>query len=413
MRPIVLALCLLASAAAAFGQQQPQRYRLERIIVEGSGVDDTIVRGEARLREEQMYTDADFREAVGRVRRLPFVVDATYRIEPGVTAGGTTLVVRILDVYYAFVDFTGSAARNADGDTVRDGSVLLGGRALLNNLGVIEGAVEKSDNGDGFNVGLAYRAYDIIGTGAFATAVLSQRFKTELRDYDPTMAVTVGYPLTRRQTVTFTGAKSGSSVTRDFDLNNDDDDDDDDDTDREDNFDLTDDAAFNYATLQWWYETIDDPFFATRGVQVAFGPSWGQSEFTFQNWNLVTRRIDITESATEAYGLNLDASVYQKLFPRTVGFVRLNGSGTREQETELETRNGAVRAGLGFDFHTQSETVIRPWKARLEIGAAYRMTDLTRPDLPGVSFNDTAAEAAFVFRSRWGTVRLLGTYLTD
>ena len=413
MRPIVFALCLLASAAAAFGQQQPQRYRLERIIVEGSGVDDTIVRGEARLREEQMYTEADFREAVGRVRRLPFVVDATYRIEPGVTAGGTTLVVRILDVFPVFLDFTGTNARNAEGDTVRDYSILLGGRALLNNLGVIEGAVEKSDNGDGINVGLAYRAYDIMGTGAFATAVLAQRFKTELRDYDPTMVITAGYPLTRRQTVTFTGAKSGSSVTRDFDLNNDDDDDDDDDTDRDDNLDLKDDAAFNYATLQWWYETIDDPFFATRGVQIALGPSWGQSEFTSRNWNAATRRIDITESGSEAYGVNLDASLYQKLFPRTVGFLRLNASGTREQETELETRNGVARAGLAFDFHRQDENVLRPWKARVEIGAAYRTTDVTRPDLAGSSFNDTGAEVGFVLRHRWGSVRLLGTYLTE
>ena len=413
MRPIVLALCLLASAAAAFGQQQPQRYRLERIIVEGSHVDDTIVRGEARLREEQTSTEADFRQAVYRIRRLPFVTDATWRVEPGVTAGGTTLVIRILDVMPVFYEFNGTGVRNAEGDTVRDGSFLLGGRWLLNNLGVIEGAVEKSDNGDGINVGLAYRAYDIMGTGAFATAVLSQRFKTELRDYDPTMLGTVGYPLGRRQTITFTGVKSGSSVTTDFDVNGDDDTDDDDDTDREDNRDLTDSAAFNYATLQWWYETIDDPLFATRGVQVAFGPAWSQSEFTFENWDTATRTVVETDAKSEAYALNLDAALYQKLFGRTVGFVRVNASGIQEQETEIETRNGVARAGLAFDLHRHSDTVLRPWKARLEIGGAYRTTEVTRPDLPGTSFNDTAAEAAFVFRHRWGTVRLLGTYLTD
>jgi hypothetical protein len=413
MRRLVLALCLLASAATALAQQQPQRYRLERIIVEGSGIDDTIVRSESRLREEQMYSEEDFRQAVYRIRRLPFVTDATYRIEPGVTAGGTTLVVRILDVGFVFYDFTGTGARNADGETVRDGSLVLGGRALLNNLGVIEGAVEKSDNGDGINVGLAYRAYDILGTGIFGTAVLSQRFKTELRDYDPTMLGTVGYPLGRRQTITVTGAKSGSSVTRDFDLNGDDDDDDDDDADRDDNFDLKDSAAFNYLALQWWYETIDDPLFATRGVQVAFGPSWGESQFTFQNYNATTRRVDITETKSEAYALNLDAAIYRRLFPRTVGYVRLNGNGTREQESELETRNGAARAGLAFDLHQQTDSAIRPWKARLEIGAAYRTSEVSGPALPGVSLNDTGAEAAFVLRHKWGTVRLLGTYLTE
>ncbi|HUR81152.1 MAG TPA: hypothetical protein VM733_10320 [Thermoanaerobaculia bacterium] len=413
MRRIVLTICLLATATAAFAQQQPQRYRLERIIVEGSNVDDTIVRGEARLKEERMYGDEDFRQAVYRIRRLPFVTDATYRVEPGVTAGGTTLVIRILDVTPVFYDLTGTGFRTPDGETFRDGTALIGGRALLNNLGVVEGAVEKSDNSDGINVGLAYRAYDIMGTGGFATAVIAKRFKSKVLDYDPTMAVTVGYPLTQKQTVTLSATTLGSSLTTDFDVNGDDDDDDDDDSDRDDNRDLTDSNTFNFAALKWWYETIDDPYFATRGVQISAGPTWSSSEFTDETWDTATKKIVSTTAENAAYGLALDANAYFPLFARTVGFLRLSGNGSREQETEAESTSALARAGLGFDFHTHAMNVIRPWKARIEIGGAYRTTRLERPDLPRTSINDTAFDAAFIMRHRWGTVRLIGTFIND
>ena len=415
MRPFALVLCVLAITTAAFAQQQqPTSYRLERIVVEGSRIDDTVVRGEARLEEERTYTDADFQQAVYRIRRLPFVTDAVYRLEPGVTAGGTTLVIRILDVTPAFYELNGTGTRLADGETVRDGSALLGGRWHLANLGVIEGAVEKNDFAEGINVGLAYRAYDIMGTGGFASAAIAQRFKTELRDYDPTLAVTVGYPLTQRQTVTLTAAQSGTSVTRDFDVNNDDDDDDEDDSDRDDNRDLTDSQGFTFATLRWWYETIDDPFFATRGVQVSAGPTWSSAEFEFERYDVAEPDDTAsTKLSTESYGLAFDASGYRRLFGRTVGFVRLNGNGTKNQQSELEMLSGSAGAGLAFDFHSQAENVLRPFKARLEIGAAYRTTQTSQPDLPEISVNDVAAEAAFVFRHRWGTVRLTGTYVNE
>ena len=72
-----------------------------------------------------------------------------------------------------------------------------------------------------------------------------------------------------------------------------------------------------------------------------------------------------------------------------------------------------ARAGIAHDFHSYAANVLRPIKARIEVGAAYRTTRRTEPGLDEVSDNDTAAEAAFVLRHRWGTFRLTGTYLTD
>jgi len=416
MRPFVLVLCLLATATAAFAQQPQQpakRHRLERIVVEGANIDDTIVRGEARLREEQMYTEEHFRQAMYRIRRLPFVTDATWRLEPGVTAGGTTLVIVILDVTPLFYDLNGSGTRTPDDETTRDYSALLGGRWMLNNLGVLEGAVRKQDNADGIGVGIAYRAYDIMGTGGFATALIAQQFKTKLRDHDPVFSVTAGYPLTQKQTVTVTAAQSGSSVTTDFDVNGDDDEDDDDDGDRDDNRDLTDSDQFTFAALRWWYESIDDPIFATRGVQVSAGPTWSRGEFTREAYDTLAKKVVLTELASEAYGLAAEASAYRALFGRTVGFLRLGGTGTQDQESEAETLNGAARAGLAYDFHSHADDVLRPFKARLEIGGGYSTTQVDRPGLPELSDNSTFGEAAFVLRHRWGNIRLSGLYLND
>lgn len=412
MRSTLLAVCLLLTSVSAFAQET--RYRLERIIVEGSRVDDDIVRAEARLPEERSYTDADFREAVYRVRRLPFVTDATYRLEPGVTGGGTTLVIRILDVTPVFYDLDLSGTRRPDGETDRDGSALLGGRFFLHNLGILETAVQDSDELDGTNLAIAYRAYDIMGTGGFGTVSIAKRFRSKLRDYSPTMVLGLGYPITRRQTVTLDISRSESSVDRDFDLLGDDDGDDETEADEDDNFTLTDTDKFDFATLRWWYESIDDPFFATRGVSIAGGPQWASSKGLRESFNATTRKIDVAESETVAYGLALDASGYRRLFGRNVAFLRLHGDASQEDESEIERLNGSARVGLAHDFHSYAEGVLRPFKARLEVGAGYRKTEVTVPD-GGPEFNadDTFAEAAFVLRHSWGTVRLTGTYVNE
>lgn len=412
MRSTVLAVCLFLAALSSFAQERT--YRLERIVIEGSKFDDDIVRAEARLPEERNYTDADFRQAVYRVRRLPFVADATYRIEPGVTAGGTTLVIRILDVTPAFYDLDVSRTQLPEGDADTNISGLIGGRFSLQNLGVIELGVQDANDADGINLGLAYRAYDILGTGGFATVTIAQRLRTEERDYSPQLVVGLGYPLTQRQTVTLSASRTETSIGRDFDvLGDDDDDDDNDDVDEDDNITLTNDDRFDFASLRWWYESIDDPFFATRGARLSAGPYWAASTFTFENFVPATRRIEESTLERSAYGAALEASAYRRLFGRTVGILRLDGDGSREADTDAETLQGAARLGLGFDFHRQADDTIRPFKARLEVGAGYRMSERTTPGRPEISDDDTFAEVGFAMRHRWGTVRLSGIYINE
>src|SRR5690349_1743827 len=125
MRALIVALSFLLIASSLAAQEA--RYRLERILVEGPSEAEDIVRAESRLEEERTYDAEDFRQAVYRVRRLPFVADAAWRIEPGVTAGSTTLVIQILTTRSIFYGVDARADRNSGQDEL-SAEALLGAR---------------------------------------------------------------------------------------------------------------------------------------------------------------------------------------------------------------------------------------------------------------------------------------------
>ena len=412
MRSIALSICVFLAAVSSFAQET--RYRLERVVVENSNIDQDIIRAETRLEEEKSYTDADFRQAVYRVRRLPFVTDAVYRIEPGVTGGGSTLVIRILDTTPVYYGINAGGERVSDGDTEFTGSGLLGGRWLLDNLGVIETAVQKTEGEDGWDVGLAYRAYDIYGTGGFASLAIAQRFKTDPRLYDPTPVLNLGYPLTQRQTITLSASRFKTRLPRDFDvLGDDDDNEDDDETDEDDNVTLTDRDRVQFAELRWWYETHDDPIFTTRGVQLSFGPRWSMVQNVTEAYDSEEEEVVATEIETTAYGLALDAAGYRPFSSRNSVFLRLGGVASRIDDTEDEFMNGSASVGLTHDFHTPSDSVLHNVRARFEVGAGYR-SSIFRP-ASGEETRDSSAfgEAAFVMRHRLGSIRLSLFYDAD
>ena len=418
MRSIALSLCLCLAAVSSALAQEPTRYRLERVVVEGSNIDEDIVRAETRLEEEQSYTEEDFRQGLYRVRRLPFVTDAVYRIEPGVTGGGTTLVIRILDTTPIFYGINFGATAGDD-DTETTGDALLGGRWLLDNLGVLEGAVQKGEDDDGFLAGIAYRAYNIYGTGGYASIAVAQRFKAEPFRHDPTAALTLGYPLTQKQSVTASYSRAKQRLPREFDVEGDDDDDDvsDDEAD-DDNVTLTDRDFFEFAELRWWYETVDDPIFTTRGVSVSAGPRWSATERVTEVYDAEDEDEEEDTIATtvnaSSIGVALDAAGYRPLTARNSAFLRLGGDYAQtDEDSDLQFFNGAARIGVTHDFHANSDTVLRPFRARVEVGAGFRGS-VFRP-ATGDEVSDTSpfAEATFVMRHRWGTVRVSAFYDAD
>lgn len=396
MRKLILLWFLLALPIAA----QQTRCRLERVIVEGSRVSDDIVRAESRLVEEREYTEDDFRQALYRIRRLPFVTDAAYRIEPGMNTGSSVLVIRILDEMPVFYDAGAFLNASEHADTNTDYAAAIGGRVLLDDLGVVETRVQTFDVNDGGSITLAYRGYGFGDRGFFVMASLEQRFGAETRTYDPVPALRVGMPLTQQQTLTLSASRSKSRIITSFDVNGDDDPDDDDTFD--DNVDLADRSHFTTAALQWHYESHDDPLFATRGLDISAGPFWTEATFIHEIYDDEEEEVVIgSEDTNGSVGLALNASAWKPIGARNVLSLRFSADGSRTGEER--DWSGFARGAFAHDFHHHADDAIRPWRARIELGAGYGRRD-----------NDSEriiADLAFLLRHRWGTLRLTGAYI--
>lgn len=389
MRSLILILSLaLTNIAAA------QPYRLERVVVEGSRVPESIVRAETRLIEERSYSDDDFRQAVDRVRRLPFVVDATYRVEPGLTAGTTTLIIRILDEGRVFYDAEAEVSALENADTVHEVQATVGGRLFLDDLGVLEPAVHLFDDDDGGSAGLTYRLYGIAGTSAFAFVSVEQRFGVEGLRFDPLPSVTLGMPLTPRQTLTFFATRAKSRHVLE---DEDEDDDEDPPTERFDD---------RILALRWTYDTTDDPLFATRGTFLTIGPTYRRDRVTLED----------EETKFRDYTLDAEGVRYWRLPRRNVVGVRFAAQAGRvsalEDDEVVHTDHGFVEGAVlaAHDFHAHTDNVLRPFRARIEAGLAYRQSMTRREGLADERDDQYFATAGFTLRHRWGTLRLTGVY---
>lgn len=364
-----------------------QSYRLERIVVEGSRVPESIVRAESRLIEERTYSDEDFRAALDRIRRLPFVVDASYRVEPGFTAGSTTLVVSILDETRVFYDTEASFTRDElDTSHVAGGSV--GAWFFFDDLGILEPRVQVIDDADGVSAGLTYRQYGLGGTSAFAFFSIDQRFGgRESFRYDPAPSLTLGYPLTREQTLTFVASRA---KTRRILQDEDEDDDEDPPSER---FDV------RRLALQWSYDSSDDPLFPSRGTFLSFGPAYLRSRTTLEE----------TDTKFHEYAILGEAQRHWRLPGQNVASVRVAGEATRLAIGGSDTDTGSLEAAARFahDFHSHATDVLRPFRARLEVDAGYR-----RGILEGGG-DQKFASVGFTLRHRLKTIRLTGTYEWD
>ena len=80
------------------GGQEPPRFLIESVVVEGvpQAAGRRIVSGETLLKMGQTYTERELRQAVYRVRRLPFVVNAESTLRKG-EHDGYELVIPVVE----------------------------------------------------------------------------------------------------------------------------------------------------------------------------------------------------------------------------------------------------------------------------------------------------------------------------
>jgi outer membrane protein assembly factor BamA len=89
--PFLLAVLLVFGASVVRADEpssEPTRFLIEKITVEGpKAAAANIVRTESLLREGGSYSEEQLRQAIYRIHRLPFVLDARFSLRKGSRRG--------------------------------------------------------------------------------------------------------------------------------------------------------------------------------------------------------------------------------------------------------------------------------------------------------------------------------------
>ena len=378
MRHSLIALLFIATTALA------QPVVIEKIEVNADRVKPSIIRAETRLVAGRAYTTEQLDEAIYRVRRLPFVVDAAYSLRPGSTPGARVMAISVTDQLRFNYDFDvqGVAVRGGYAQSITGlGLRFFPGSGALD----VDAGGQQFTYGGGNSVGhfgdlsAAYTAYGLFGTSAFAGVGMRTNYNSAKRIISPMLLA--GLPLTQTQTLRGT-------------------------------YDRTGDEYENIANISalWVYETNDDPYYARRGTSIAAGPQW---ERLFTEADYIINKTPIhQEYHASGRGFIVSAAKYWPWAEHSALWARASESTFDDKRTLNEVRLnnesrqlGDLMIGIahnfdgwrgGDDFH----------RLRLELGAGYHQ-DHNRV---GAETDDRRSGAAvFVgaaYRSRVGVVHL-------
>ncbi len=271
---LLAALPLFAGRASATSQlpadRQPLRFYLESVAVEGvRRASPEVIVSESLLEAGIAYSEAELRQAVYRVGRLPFVLDATFALKRGSERGRYSLLITVEEVRGLF--FGSDLIYAARGDALSDASPLTGeltesltaGMRVFAGQGVFFAAV-----GDDDNLQVGYERYRLGDRPILLRLAYAREgcCSTTLRELglDPAAAVwtateasdrlelTVGVPLSANHSLRFDASRveTGSAMRRPLDGI----------------------AAHEARSVEqrelelaWVFDSTDDPVFPSRG----------------------------------------------------------------------------------------------------------------------------------------------------
>ena len=264
--PFLLVLLGMALPVAAQTPPSP-RFLLETIVVEGTQRDAVreIVAAESLLQPGREYSEQELREAVYRVKRLPFVLDAEFSLRKGGERGTYQLVITVEETRLVF--YSADAGGLYDGydrsffpgeERVDWGaSVTAGGRWFVGSQGLVFGSVQGVDDLGPAAAQIGYTRYNLFGRGGFASVTLWSDVSDETDGDVYQGSVSTDIPIV-------------GSHTFHVDLNWF--------RFREELFGSTFRSDSRSLTLAWVYDTTDDPLFATSGDQVFVGARYAEDE---------------------------------------------------------------------------------------------------------------------------------------
>lgn len=418
---------------------------IEQIRVDGlKHASERILLAEARLEPGQAYSEAALREAIFRINRLAFVLDARFSLERGSERGAYTLVVTVREIHRFFfgvsaeavifdpdVFLAGSAIRPPALDDSTNGfGATVGARHFVGSRGMAFAAASP----EGVEVG--YVQHDLFGRGGFFSATVAQRQTLGNRvfslgldplfaawDFDQARELSLegGVPIAGNHALRFrleyfeTGKGVRGELLRrssfsffSFSLIE------------------TDDSEYLRLDGRWLYDTTDDPVLPTRGRSAHAGVAISslKSAQTLRSFDRGTVRVrelpehdarwvEVFASAVRHWPLSRRQSVSVGV-RASLGRSRVDGLVVDEEALSsrdldafavaanarysLALRNARRRAGKG--------------EVRLELNAGYAY-ESTSPSfgLIGNPVEKLELGAAIVYRTAWGLFRFGITYL--
>ncbi len=401
---LAAALCLLTAGVAE--AQAPPQFVIETIEVTGltRPAAQSIVLAESRLEAGQSYTEGQLAEAVYRVRRLPFVLDAQLALKKGSERGSYVLVITVEPTRPVFYEASYSGFVDTEGDLHNDSAVSFGARHFVGRHGLVFGNLLKGEGIDEVPVQLGYTRYDIFGTGSFVTVIAAGAVGSDERD-TYSVLTEIGVPLDLRSSLRGQLAWSES----DFDERGFGDD-------PESRGERRSEALS--AALSWVYDTTDDPFFPTQGTRSTVGASVGRSQ-TRGSTVFLDQRFDDDFEQT-LWRVTADGARHFRISPRRSVSV---GAGAAWNRAESDVEPPAPAADFRFD--------IESYTAQANVGYAYDFLPASPPSAWGdlrwetrlavgvVAYDDSSVgdsssaslSTSLVFRHAWGISRLSLTYV--
>jgi len=387
----LLLILIVASTAAGAIAQTP--FVIERIDVNpGARVRPGIIRAETRLRAGHSYTGEQLDQALYRVRRIPFVIDATYTLEPGSSPSSRVMKITVFDQEALNFNFALDVLGiHGSGGATANESV--GCRFLPGAMGVLDltarGGTFLSSGGPPIGsfqgVKLAFTEYGLFGTSAYAAAGVG------LSHGKVNPSSLIGVPLGLTQTLRVPYERSANSAD-----------------------------TSTFASTEWLSDRTDDPFFARRGLLVSAGPEWSRQR-SVHDFNVGTRFFFHDDTTIDRKGVGAMAEQFRPLAQHSA----IWGSAAVSRFDESRVHNGVkvpgvresnaeLLVGLAHNFDSGAGGGDLSRRARIEGGVGYRLQD-RQSGAPGFRQKDRGieAKAGFAYRSRWGTLHFTASYVAD
>jgi hypothetical protein len=439
------ALPLRAQGEVPAAPQEPARFLIEKITVAGpKEAAANIVRAETLLRESETYTEDQLRQAIYRVHRLPFVLDATFALQKGSTRGAYELVIDVQPARWFFFDHWVRAFQFDEpleleesfrtDPTMRstfDLGGLAGARLFVGRSGVLFGALDSEEGGQ-----IGFTKYDLFHRGILASAGYS-RTECCVREVlplalDPTFtswsfesswkaSLGLAIPLGGPQSVQVSLSERRGDVSSRRSV-------------------LVDpnaqipvifiaegELAYGRAEAKWVYDTSDDPLLPTRGLSL----SAGLEASRFDGSDLVEIRpsvegellpVEVPAFRSEQIVAAASAIRHWPITPRQTvsvtgrafrGISRLDNLTVQGAEplskVDLDTFGGSLGVQHAVKLKRSrgsGDFADLRLESGLEVGV-----ERTSPDLGPSPLERFSAWAGFVFRNQWGRVRVFLSYL--